>query len=94
MEAHMLKPLTLALGLAALASTAFAQSQCPLTYNDFELAIPHLDLEQCPKDLAKPGVFCHVTTANDSVPVFVFAGKDQRCLLSMKSYDKYEISVK
>jgi hypothetical protein len=90
----MFKPLTLALGLTAIALPALAQGQCPLTYNDFELAIPHLDLEQCPKDLAKPGVFCRVTTANDSVHVFVFEAKDKRCLLSMKSYDKYEISVK
>jgi hypothetical protein len=90
----MFKPLTLALGLTAIASPVLAQGQCPLTYTDFELAIPHLDLEQCPKDLAKPGVFCRVTTANDSVHVFVFEAKDKRCLLSMKSYDKYEISVK
>jgi hypothetical protein len=90
----MRQPILLALGLAALAMPATAQTQCPLTYNDFELAIPHLDLEQCPKDLAKPGVFCRVTTANDSVHVFVFEAKDKRCLLSMKSYDKYEISVK
>ena len=90
----MLKPPALALGLAALAAPASAQTQCPLTYNDFELAIPHLDLQQCPKDLAKPDVFCRVTTANDSVHVFVFEDKDKRCLRSMKSYDKYEISVK
>jgi hypothetical protein len=90
----MLKPLVLALGVAAFAAPAAAQTQCPLTYNDFEIAIPHLDLEQCPKDLAKPGVFCRVTTANDSVHVFVFEAKDKRCLVSMKSYDKYEITVK
>ncbi len=47
-----------------------------------------------PEGLAKPGVFCRVTTANNSVHVFVFEAKDKRCLLSMKSYDKYEISVK
>ena len=90
----MLKPLVFALGLAAFAAPVAAQTQCPLTYNDFELAIPHLDLEQCPKDLAKPGVFCRVTTANDSVHVFVFSHKDKRCMLSMKSYDSYQISVK
>jgi hypothetical protein len=90
----MFRLFTLALGVAALTAPAAAQTQCPLTYNDFELAIPHLDLEQCPKELAKPGVFCRVTTANDSVHVFVFEAKDKRCLLSMKSYDKYEITVK
>lgn len=90
----MRQPLLLVLGLVALAAPAAAQTQCPLTYDDFELAIPHLDLEQCPKDVAKPGVFCRVTAANDSVHVFVFEDKDKRCLLSMKSYDKYEISVK
>ena len=80
----MLKPPALALGLAALAAPASAQTQCPLTYNDFELAIPHLDLQQGPKDRAKSGVFCRVPTANDSVHVFVFEDKDKRCLRSIR----------
>jgi hypothetical protein len=91
----MLKLLTLALGLATLAATRAApQSQCVMNYQFFEFAIPHLDLEQCPKDVTRPGAFCRVTTANDNVHVFVFEEKGKQCLLAVKSYDRYEILVK
>ena len=91
----MLKPLLIAFGLTALAATpATAQTQCALTYAIFEEAIPHLDLQECPKDLARAGAFCRVTTANDSVHVFVFDEKDKQCLLAVKSYSEYEISLK
>lgn len=90
-----MKPLTIALGLIALAATqAAAQTQCPLDYSQFEFAIPHLDLEQCPKDLARAGAFCRVTTANDNVHIFVFEEKGKQCLLAVKSYDSYQIMVK
>jgi len=91
----MLKPFVLALGFAVLAtSQAAAQSQCVVNYEFFEFAIPHLDLAQCPKDLARPGAFCRVTTSNDSVHVFVFEEKNKQCLLAVKSYGDYRISVK
>jgi hypothetical protein len=73
---------------------ANAQSACPLSYKVFEFAVPHLDLEKCPKDLAKAGTFCRVSTANDAVHVFVFEEKGDQCLLSVKSYNEYQINVK
>lgn len=91
----MLKPLLLALGFAALSGVqAAAQTQCALTYPIFEGAIPHLDLEKCPADLARAGAFCRATTANDQVHVFVFEEKGKQCLLTVKSYSEYQISVK
>ena len=91
----MLKPVLIALGITAFAAAqAGAQSACPMTYETFEFAIPHLDLEKCPADLARAGAFCRVTTVNDSVHVFVFEEKDKQCLLAVKSYSEYEISVK
>ena len=91
----MLKPLLTAAGVAMLTAThAVAQSQCALTYPIFEGAIPHLDLEKCPNDVARAGAFCRVTTANDQVHVFVFEEKGKQCLLAVKSYSEYQISVK
>lgn len=91
----MLKPLSIALGIAALAAVpAAAQTPCALPYETFEFAIPHLDLEQCPKDLARDGAFCRVTTASDHVHVFVFEDKGAQCLIAVKSYSEYQISVK
>lgn len=93
----MLRPLSIALviALAALASAqAAAQAQCVVNYEFFEFAIPHLDLAECPKDVARSGAFCRVTTSNDSVHVFVFEEKNKQCLLAVKSYGDYQISVK
>jgi hypothetical protein len=76
------------------AAGANAQSACPLSYKVFEFAVPHLDLEKCPKDLARAGAFCRLSTANDAVHVFVFEEKGDQCLLSVKSYSEYQINVK
>jgi hypothetical protein len=85
----------LALCTASLVATeANAQSACPLSYKVFEFAVPHLDLEKCPKDLAKAGTFCRASTANDAVHVFIFEEKGDQCLLTVKSYSEYQISVK
>lgn len=84
-------------GFAALAfavSGAQAQETCALNYPFFEAAIPHLDLPACPKDLARPGAFCRVTTANDAVHVFVFEEIGKQCLLAVKSYRDYQLNLK
>ena len=88
--------IAIALAIAAtMIVPAMAQTACPMTYEFFEFAVPHLDLASCPRDLAKQGVFCRASTGNDAVHVFVFAEKD-RCLLSVKSYKEgeYQFTVK
>jgi hypothetical protein len=91
----MLGRILFSLGIAAsIATPALAQKACPLSYKIFEFAVPHLDLEQCPKDLARAGVFCRVSTANDAVHVFAFEDKGEQCLVAVKSYNEYQISVK
>ena len=88
--------IALALAIAAtMIVPAMAQTACPMTYEFFEFAVPHLDLANCQRDLAKQGVFCRASTGNDAVHVFVFAEKD-RCLLSVKSYKEgeYQFTVK
>ena len=49
--------LRLALFAAALAlpSLASAEDFIPLTYQEFEAAVPHVDLAVCPVPLAGPG---------------------------------------
>ena len=93
----MSKPLQIALCIAAVDATPVAaQSACPLTYAVFEFAVPHLDLQGCPADLARDGAFCRASAANDAVHVFVFAQGGEQCLLAVKSYSegRYELSVK
>ncbi|MBK8009670.1 MAG: hypothetical protein IPK23_15540 [Rhizobiales bacterium] len=75
-------------------SAARAQESCAMNYPVFEGAIPHLDLAACPKDIARPGAFCRVTTANDAVHVFMFEEKGKQCLLAAKSYRDYKLDLK
>jgi hypothetical protein len=93
----MFKRVSIALAVVCLATgPAVTQAKCPLTYATFEFAIPHLDLEACPKEFAREGVFCRASIANDMVHVFAFSHSDEQCLLSVKSYkpDQYQLSVK
>ena len=71
--------------IAMSSSGAIAQTACPLTYEIFEFAIPHLDLQTCPSDLVRNDAFCRATTGNDAVHVFVFAQQGDQCLLTVKS---------
>jgi hypothetical protein len=93
----MLKRATMALCImAAAAGAANAQGACPLTYAVFEFAVPHLDLQSCPADLARKDAFCRASAGNDAVHVFVFAEKGEQCLLAAKSYKdgEYRLSLK
>jgi hypothetical protein len=85
------------LAAAALAGhAALAQPTCPMTYEAFEFAIPHINLEKCPADLHREGVFCRATVGNDGVHVFAFAPEGDHCLIRLKSYkeDEFELTVK
>ena len=79
----------MAMALAAVAlgaSPLAAQKTCPMTYPVFEEAVPHLDLDKCPADLAREGVFCRASVANDAVHVFAFELDGDQCLVKVKSY--------
>lgn len=87
---------------ALLAGPAFASSEgekkaassdssvalgCPMTYSDFELAIPHVDVN-CPEGLSMgSATFCRASVANDAIHVYVFRNDDLQCLLDMKTFD-------
>lgn len=91
----MVKRILIVVFIAGLAtSQALAQTACPLTYRVFEFAVPHLDLEKCPADVARDGVFCRASVGNDAVHVFAFAEKGEQCLLAVKSYNQYQLSVR
>lgn len=65
-------------------------------YEFFEFAVPHLDLEACPADLAKEGVFCRAGTGHDAAHVFAFSREGDRCLLATRSYGagQFELRIK
>lgn len=57
-----------------------------MTYELFETAIAHVDVEACPAEFDPEAVFCCMTLANDAAHVFVFAIAGDQPLLAVKSY--------
>jgi hypothetical protein len=88
-------PLALCMMLA-LAGSASGQTPCALSYEVFEFAVPHLDLETCPADLARASAFCRASVGQDAVHVFVFSDEGDRCLVATKSYrgGEFRLEVK
>ncbi len=69
---------------------------CPMTYAQFEAAIAHVDVEECPKhDLGKKA-FCRASAGGDFVHVFFFEEAGDQCLLKLQSYgeDAFELKIK
>lgn len=62
---------TVALILAACPLWA-ESAPAALTYDQFEVAVPHMDLETCPGSMAADGVFCRATFNHDEIHVFAF----------------------
>ena len=81
----MLHPALLAVVLA-LPSLAAAEDFIPLTYADFEAAVPHIDLPVCPVPLAAPDRFCRMTTHADQLNVFVFSEDGDQPLVALRSW--------
>jgi len=50
-----------------LPSLASADDFIPLTYQEFEAAVPHVDLAVCPVPLAAPDRFCRMTSHADQL---------------------------
>jgi hypothetical protein len=81
---------------AAIAAGTFAQTVCaaepmPLTYDQFEAAVPHLDLERCPEGLPQAGTFCRATINHHEVHVFTFSEAGEFPLIAFKTYAINEV---
>jgi len=65
---------TLIAALLAAPQLAAAEgaTPMPLTYEVFEAAIPHIDLETCPSEMAGDDRFCRAVVHNDAFHVFAF----------------------
>lgn len=90
----MISAVTVALGSVATGSAALAA--CPMTYAQFEAAIPHVDVEACPASDLGGEPFCRASAGGDFVHVFFFDSKGEQCLLKLKSYDEdsFKLTIK
>lgn len=84
------------LAVFVLATFPAAAQDCPLTYEKFEFAVPHIDLEACPNEMAGDKRFCRATIGGDMLHVYAFAEDGEQCLLGMQSLaeDKFQITFK
>jgi hypothetical protein len=84
-----------AIALAGIAGQALAAQPCPMTYETFEIAVPHIDLTSCPEKDGKGGIFCRATVGGDRVHIFYFSEADDQCLQQVKSFsdESYTLAV-
>jgi len=82
----MNRPLLVASAAAMLAMPVVAQGGAAFTYADFEVSVPHIDLEHCPADLAQGDVFCRITMNNDALHIYVFEAAGDQHFVSVHSY--------
>ncbi len=82
-----LKP-CLAAVVTLISTNAAMAASCPMTYVNFQAAIPHIDLEPCPAELAGKDRFCRASITGDQVHVYAFDFDGDKCLLAMKSYEE------
>lgn len=68
------------------ASSGHAGDSTTLTYEMFEAAVPHIDLEACPPDLAQQDIFCRASIHHEEIHVFAFSLDDDSPLVGFKSY--------
>ncbi|MEP1535645.1 MAG: hypothetical protein ABJQ34_19865 [Paracoccaceae bacterium] len=57
-----------------------------LAYDQFELVVPHIDLEDCPGDIEAMDVFFRATIANSEIHVIAFSSAGVSPLLDIKSF--------
>jgi len=76
-----------------LASPAIAQEAGTFTYEMFETAVLHVNLAECPGQLAGEGRFCRMSMHNDAFHVFAFSEAGEQPLIGMWSWYEDEMDM-
>lgn len=63
-----------------------APSTQVLTYDIFEVSVPHMDLESCPETLQAENVFCRATLHHEELHVFAFTYDGDSPLVGFKTF--------
>jgi hypothetical protein len=74
-------------------SAAYAQDTGVFTYEMFETAVQHVNLMDCPGDLAGEGRFCRMTMHNDAFHVFAFSEEGEQPMVGLKTWYEDEIDM-
>ncbi len=95
----MLKFFVAAASLTVIAGMVWADShetECALSYEVFEAAVPHTDMDECPVSMqAGEDDFCRMSVVAEVATVFVFS-YESGCLTKTRSYedDQFSFEIK
>ncbi len=78
--------------LSVLASAAIAET-CPLSYDQFEVGVPHTDMETCPDSMNAAGSYCRLSVVAEIATVFAFADETD-CIVATKVYFEDDFDVR
>lgn len=87
------------LPVLAAALTVFAaplaMADCALNYEQFEVGVPHTDLEACPSSMAEPKTYCRLSMVAETVTVFAFS-QDTDCIVATRVFsdENYTLVLK
>jgi hypothetical protein len=97
MPSARLKTLIVCVAVTAVpVHAAAASGRCAMTYETFEHAVPHIDLEECPDPALSESAFCRVSAGGEQFHLFYFDSEGDHCLLDVKSFeeDNYSFALK
>ncbi|MCK0097137.1 hypothetical protein MWU60_16290 [Yoonia sp. F2084L] len=83
---------------AALASLmalpAFAQDACPMSYDVFEIGVPHTDMDACPDSMQVENAFCRLSLVAEVATIFAFS-EETDCIIASQAYfdDQYALTI-
>lgn len=87
MTHHLITTVPLAgLALAAASIVLAEPAAMPLTYEQFEASVAHVDLDTCPTQLRQPGTFCRATLNHGEIHVFAFSEENDSPMTGFTSY--------
>lgn len=79
--------------LALLTVGPVVAAECALNYEQFEVGVPHTDLETCPSSIAVDGAFCRYSLVAETLTVFAFSEATD-CLIKTQVFSDEQFSLK
>ncbi len=81
-------------GMFTFGSAAMADDMmdCALSYDVYEMSVPHTDLEACPDAVAAEGLFCRLSVVAEVATIFAF-DEESGCLVSAASFEEDEFTI-
>ncbi len=89
----VIRKTALAGAMVALTALHVAAADCPLSYEQIEIGVPHTDMETCPESMAENGTYCRLSLVAETVTIFAFAESND-CIVATKVYSDEEFALK